>query len=380
MRFQELDGVRGLASIVVLIHHALLVMPWAALPYFSTGESSTGMQRWVTYSPLHIFWVGPEAVILFFVLSGVVVSSPFLRADRRPTWREYYPSRLVRLYLPVAGSVVLAVLWYLAVSRETDGSDSAWIQSHDLPLDPAIVARTLFLLNGTDMFNSPLWSLQWEVWFSLLLPLYVLLARVRRLRVLNPVGALLVLLALDAIGIYRPLFYLVSFAVGVALSVYVEDLRDRRLPDWAGWLLLAFVVLAMTWRWTTLGLGIVALSRWWATAAVVGSVTLLVLAMCWEPGRRFFGSRALLWCGTLSFSLYLVHEPLIVSLALLAPSDLLWIVPIVGAAASVPLAMWFFRWIEAPSHRLSRRVRVAVRAVSDREREGVAPVSGPDGD
>ena len=381
MRIPELDGVRGLAAMVVLAHHALLVLPWAALAYYRTGAPGAGARHWATYSPLHLFWVGPEAVILFFVLSGVVVSLPFLAGARRPTWREYYPSRLVRLYLPVAGSVAIAVLWYLLVPRDADEGDSAWIQTHDAPLTPAIAARTLVLLDGTDVFNSPLWSLQWEMWFSLLLPLYVLCARVERLRWLNPVGALVVLLLLDASGQHRPLVYRVSFAVGGCLAVLIDDLRGRDLPVWVGWAVLGLVVLAMTWRWTALGLGLEALSRWWPTAAVVGSTLLLVLAITWGPARRFFGGPALLWCGAVSFSLYLVHEPIIVSLAHLAPAGLLWLVPMVGIGVSIPFAMAFLRWVEAPSHRLAKRWRrrVADGAGVRAPTTAPAPLTGPGG-
>lgn len=49
-----------------------------------------------------------EAVLIFFVLSGFVLALPAtLKAVR---WRVYYVKRLVRLYVPVWGSLVVAVV------------------------------------------------------------------------------------------------------------------------------------------------------------------------------------------------------------------------------------------------------------------------------
>jgi peptidoglycan/LPS O-acetylase OafA/YrhL len=54
----------------------------------------------LSYTPLHLVWAGPEAVLVFFVLSGLVLSAATQgRSDFR--WSAYYPSRLMRLYLPV---------------------------------------------------------------------------------------------------------------------------------------------------------------------------------------------------------------------------------------------------------------------------------------
>ncbi|HUB75554.1 MAG TPA: acyltransferase family protein, partial [Solirubrobacteraceae bacterium] len=111
-RLPALEGLRGLAALVVLVHHSLL----ATVPRFA-GAYGIGpyplrgtLEWWLTYSPLHVIWGGGEAVIVFFVLSGFVLSLPSARSGRALRAVSYYPSRFVRLYLPVWGALIFAAL------------------------------------------------------------------------------------------------------------------------------------------------------------------------------------------------------------------------------------------------------------------------------
>lgn len=98
-RAHSLDGLRGVASLVVVLHHAMLAIPLFASAVFDDQAPAASL-GWLVYSPLHALWAGSEAVYVFFVLSGLVLMLPILG---RPNfdWRAYYPSRLIRLYLPV---------------------------------------------------------------------------------------------------------------------------------------------------------------------------------------------------------------------------------------------------------------------------------------
>lgn len=83
------------------------------------------------HTPLNLLWAGQQAVILFFVLSGFVLVELARRMASRGRWvRSYYVQRLVRLYLPVWGAVLLAVLLALAVPRHTAGL-SPWLTIHE---------------------------------------------------------------------------------------------------------------------------------------------------------------------------------------------------------------------------------------------------------
>lgn len=71
--------------------------------------------------------------------------------------------------------------------------------------------------------------------------------------------------------------------------------------------------------------------------------------------RGLLRSRTVQYLGLMSFSLYLVHEPVVVSLRLLTQPMSPWWVLILAPVVSAPLTWMFQRYIEAPSHRLARR-------------------------
>lgn len=127
------------------------------------------------YSPLRIITAGPEAVWLFFALSGFVL----VRSASRPgyRWDAYYPSRIIRLYLPVIGAVLVTALvfWLIPHVSSPDFHRMVIGLPTTYTVESALADATL--LTGTSTANVPLWSLQWEVLFSLLLPVAVLLAR-----------------------------------------------------------------------------------------------------------------------------------------------------------------------------------------------------------
>ena len=117
-RLPSLDGLRGLAAAVVVLHHSLLLIPSFADPYFSRSMAmDMGDALWyLTYTPLHLVWAGSEAVLVFFVLSGLVVALPAMYKPHF-NWRAYYPSRLLRLYLPMWAAIVFTLITIVIVPR-----------------------------------------------------------------------------------------------------------------------------------------------------------------------------------------------------------------------------------------------------------------------
>jgi peptidoglycan/LPS O-acetylase OafA/YrhL len=355
-RLAPLDGIRGLAALVVLVHHCLLVVPVLAAP---DGAQGHGDFTWFVNSPLHLVWAGGEAVVVFFVLSGIVLTLPVLRA--RPfDWLAYYPARLLRLYLPVIASVLLAAAVTIAIQPSASESTSSWFRHHDTPVTPSRMLHTSVLVFGTEWLNSPLWSLRWEVLFSLLLPVYVIVY----VRILpRPLGvALAVALVFVGSGIGKDnVFYLSVFALGVLLARDFGPLRDRLTARISGrgggWWVVgigAFTVVTLTWRWTFLGLGMTGISLWWRAMAALGAVTLILLAATWPSFGRFLARPACQWAGRLSFSLYLTHEPIVVAVGRLVPGDLTGLVPVIAIPIALVVAYVFYRAVERPGHRLAR--------------------------
>ena len=379
-RLRSLDGLRGVAAMVVVGYHMLLVVPSLSLAFGSADAVAGSIDWWLYRTPLRLFFAGHEAVLVFFVLSGFVLTLP-LRPQLKQTgsWLSYYGRRLVRLYLPVWGSIVFALILALLVARNVNAT-STWIAAHKPPT-PLAVARDLLLLMGTSNLNSPLWSLRWEIWFSLLLPLMLFAIVILRMQHWWKTGA--VLLALLSTVVQFPLAadilpgafltvglgqYLPIFGIGMLLAFnldsldrYVAVLRRFRFPRtlWSVIVVVALLFIASPSFVSRPGVPYGVASAIAYFASVLGVIVVIFAAIEAKPLVRFLETRVVQWLGKRSFSIYLVHEPIVVALALLTRADgwLPWIFIAIGLIPVILIvAELFFRCVERPAHRLSRYV------------------------
>lgn len=381
-RIESLDGLRGVAALVVVLCHSLLIVPAFSASIVDGAEPSFGTAEWVLLrTPLRVLTMGAEAVMVFFVLSGFVLTLGFIGRTMTPRFvGSYLARRIVRLYVPVWGSLILALILALSIARDT-GAASSWLASHQDPSAGAF-ALDMVLLFGTSNLNSPLWSLTWEVWFSLLLPLIWIVFRAIRIERwwLIAVPLLVVMSCLAEFREVRELLplahitsgllrYLPVFCLGMILALKVSTLR--------GWYLSAGSA-GRTASWSVVGLLLIvpALFEPFAPSAplvrgqfwilsLLGSVGLVVLAIVSRRAGGFLASPGVMFFGRRSFSLYLVHEPIIVASALLlgAAGWFPWVLALpVVYAVIVLVTVAFYRWVEKPSIGLSRAAGRAFRS------------------
>ncbi|WEO78018.1 acyltransferase [Cryobacterium sp. SO2] len=401
-RLVALDALRGVAAVIVLVHHVSMTAPSISAAYSSSAHVavfSTGW--WATLSPLKIFFAGPEFVLVFFVLSGFVLVLtplrrwPWLRGPARgaaadapagasaaaPTtdapapphgydWLAYYPRRIIRLAIPVIVSVALAALWILLVPRTGDGG--AWMAkqgSPDLGIGNLLREASIVGFTGRPDINPPLWSLAWELWFSLLLPVGVIFAVATRRW---PLAWVAVLLGASTAGYLlgsEPLMYLPAFGLGALLAANHEGLaaRSARLARRPGgtlvWTLIAVLgpllliahwllrpVLTEPWSELTLAL------------RVPGAALIVATVALWPPVQRMLSGRLLAWLGAISFSLYLVHFPIVVTFGQLAGPEHWWWGALISVPLSLGLAQLMYRWVELPAQTLATRAGTAFSA------------------
>jgi peptidoglycan/LPS O-acetylase OafA/YrhL len=364
-RVRTLDGLRGVAALVVLFDHVCQTVPRLAAPYLHPYPVRVGDRAWwFTYTPLHLFWDGSQAVFVFFVLSGFVLSLPFVRAERLG-WRGYFPQRLLRLYLPVWAALLVAATELQLVHHQQTPGASWWTRAHVVRPSAHLVIHDAMLLRGTSWINDPLWSLKWEVLFSLTLPLYVLVINLGRRRVAVTATGLLLSVAAGAYWRINVLMFLPMFGLGVLMAAERERLnrlgellrsRARR-----GVLTVACLLLLNAY-WTVYAPGIrfAHLQKVVAVAqalTVAGAGMAIFLLLSWPAAGRLGEAWVAQWLGRRSFSLYLVHAPLVVCVALLLGGHAgLLPMMVICVPLSLAAAEAFYRLVEAPAHRLSRHV------------------------
>ena len=367
----SLDGLRGVAALIVMLHHLYLV----AVPALKAGGGSATWSAywWVSETPLKILTAGSEAVLVFFVLSGLVVALPALR-KKGFSWAGFLSGRMLRIYLPVWASLTIAtaLIWLLPRDRSavTDGS---WVGNTN-----ATTTTVGSLLNQASLtipsygINNVLWSLRWEMAFSVLLPVFVVVALLVRRHWLLSLGVAFALSLAGALTGVDALQFLPVFFIGTLMAVRLDAIREwirrRTLRPRArlwGITLVVGSLLLLIGHWMLRPLvpagslpgGVL------TQLAALGAAGLVLAAIAVPFLRRALDSRPCQWLGRVSFSLYLIHVPIIATLAFLLGDDKWWLVALV----TIPLALlgaWGFHMvIERPSHRLAQRTSAAVATV-----------------
>jgi peptidoglycan/LPS O-acetylase OafA/YrhL len=374
-RVTQLDGLRGIAALVVIACHLLSTLPGIGNVVFDNRSAPLDAAgHWAVFSPLHVLWNGTPAVHVFFVLSGFVLILPFTRAGAATRWTTYYAKRLLRLYLPAWAALAVAVALIVTIPRTVSPLQSSWANMY--VTDPSVgqVAKDSLLLLGASTINTPLWTLRWEVLFSLLLPVYVFVAlRWRRFWHLK-LGIVVALAAVGAVQHIDWLIYLPIFAIGAILGAERERIREltRSWPR--------FVWLPIT----AAGL-VLANAEWFSPAkpvdgvealVTVGATLLVLVFLLCGSAKKLGDTAAAQWLGRISFSLYLVHLPIILAGVTLLRSVSLPLALAVSAVASFAAAELFYRFVEQPAQRLSV---AAGRAVEKRfgGRSRVETPAGP---
>jgi peptidoglycan/LPS O-acetylase OafA/YrhL len=318
----------------------------------------TTAQWWAVFSPLHVLWNGTPAVHVFFVLSGFVLVLPFTKPGAPKSWAQYYAKRFFRLYLPAWASLAVAVALILMIPRTASPLQSPWADMY--VIDPSLgqVFKDSLLMLNASTINTPLWSLKWEVLFSLLLPAYVFIAlRWRRFWHVK-IGLALLLAAVGALQDVEWLSYLPIFAIGAVLGAERERISalTRSWPRAVWFFVAAAGIFLANAEWVSPGQPVPGVEA----VVTVGAVLIVLLFVSCGPAKRLGDTAVAQWLGRVSFSLYLVHLPIILAAVTLLRSVSLPLALAISVAASLVVAELFFRYVEQPAHRLSTAVGRAV--------------------
>jgi peptidoglycan/LPS O-acetylase OafA/YrhL len=361
-----LDGVRGIAILLVLVHH------------FTIFDSVTSVGRGLRFLAL----LGWSGVDLFFVLSGFLITGILI--DARGGER-YFSSFYMRRVLRIFPLYYLIVFFSFVVLGQSVFWHNLLVGPVDLPQWPywsylvnfAIAERGRFLHGVLDVA----WSLAIEEQFYLVWPAVVWLLPPRLL------GAVC---AGIAIGV--PVLRWVALAGGTEpVDVYVLPhlradalavggllawlSRRQGFPSLAPIGFAAFFVAGLG----AIGVAVAAGSPWWYeplmqrfgySLFVVAGAGLVVIALTareagiWQRALEMPWLRA---CGKYSYAMYLMHLPVsrVVQEFVLGPKEVPTLWGAVWPAQMLFYAMaggctfglgWLsWRWFEAPILRLKSK-------------------------
>ena len=318
-----LESIRGLAALVVVIHHLEFTFMPVLKADYATLSAHPFWIRALGLSPLSVFSNGGFAVRLFFVLSGFVLSLSFFRTLDREVVASAAVRRYFRLMIPSA--IVVLIAWALLQVHAYGNVEAAqmmaqpagawlykWFQ-FDMSFLTALkqgVWDNFAHYSEAQTLNSNLWTMPVELAGSFVV---------------------FVILAVFGASTRRALVY-----AGLAVTFHL--MHNRNFSDFLCGLIVCDVYVALgragkrpnvpwTFAWIALGLGLMlgglspdwlagligtrgAMPTYWGTA---GAALIISSALFCEPMRRFLEHRFLAFLGRISFPLYLIHFSVICS-------------------------------------------------------------------
>jgi peptidoglycan/LPS O-acetylase OafA/YrhL len=303
-RVAELDGLRGIAILLVLVFH------------FTPASGPL-------YALAHVFQAGWIGVDLFFVLSGYLITGILLdSAGRSHYYRNFFARRSLRIFpLYYACLLLYAFLTFYPSSirwREFLGAgDGVWYLFY-------IGNVRGFLQNAWPgaAIMTPLWSLQVEEQFYWSFPFVVAAVKRRTLAAIlaaSVVAALLIRTVLvfampaNTIGPYVLMpCRMDALAMGGLVAIAAREKPEWLKSRWIGRLtlvcagvFLAVCLLVSETPWSramrTFGYSALDLAFTGVLILLTGARAPALLKIC--------RLRVLTWLGTISYGLYLLHIP-----------------------------------------------------------------------
>jgi peptidoglycan/LPS O-acetylase OafA/YrhL len=337
-RFPELDSLRGLAAIAVVLHHFKLM--------FYRAELAKGTLSFVTYP----FTAGHEAVTLFFLLSGFVLALPYLRHKEQP-YPVFMARRVLRIYGPYIAALFLSVVG-CAIWHHASKTDPTW----SMPVSTLSVAQSIGFIGNYNFFryNTAFWSLVYEMRISIIFPLLVLFALRFRARWVLLIALICTfdfsatpLVTMECAGMFIGGILLAKHigSIGAAYSRLAKVTRVAlAVLAFAVFNEAHFLIATPLWR-----LGYLPIT--------LGAAGLIVVALYSRTISAGLCNATPLWLGKISYSMYLVHGTVLYALAAMLGSRINHLMLFaIYLPAAILLSWGFYFLVEAPFTRMSRKV------------------------
>ena len=369
-RFPELDGLRGIAALVVGLFHGFclpLLIPTTILgiPVVAAFEGVIS---------------GAVAVDLFFIMSGFFLCG-MLDSITLRNLPLFYIRRYVRLIPPAAASLLFLYIFARLTLRSAPATPNAGNDYLLFYADNHIIAFKTLLLNFLFVrhtLNPPLWTIRQELAISSLFPLVFFLKNARSAAWYNisllPVFLLIALLLDRHQKLGLDVFhYLYMFYAGAIIRDYGHLVR--RLPG--GWQYILCIV-AVTGLVTT-GELVPTYDMHPITFDIPVTLFGIILITLLSHGtipivRGFMNSRGVQFLGRISYSLYLINWLCVMICAqAITRSGMIGYYGILPAALlltaistlmSLIGAYWLYISVEQPAVRLSRYLGMITRTPS----------------
>lgn len=311
-RIDWIDGVKGLACVLIFVHHFLLLF-YPATYFGDTAPSYlNGIDVALASSPFAFLINGNFLVMLFCCISGIVISNQVMTMQSKEKLADVVVKRYLRLLLPMIPIALLIFLFLkfglFANQRVAEVNGSAWASwYYKNPLKITEFLKSLFSTTwfyGDDRISTSYWMLSdlfTGTFLSILLSVItwkykdrawivyvfviVLLFNNSDFHLAFCLGTLLAWLYTNKQGMFNWIAGIICLIIGLFLGAYPSGVIPNNIYS---------------------ALSIVGYADWHAVGAILTLYGLFSL----KPLQKFFALKPFTFLGKISYSVYLIHIPL----------------------------------------------------------------------
>jgi peptidoglycan/LPS O-acetylase OafA/YrhL len=375
-KISYLEGIRGLAALLVFFHHFGLAFYSAYFSHNPEASHLGGLEISYGQSVWSVFSNGNFCVYVFFVLSGYVLSRKYFQTNAFSVLISGAQRRYIRLFIPIAATIILSFILmqaglYYNVPASTVTHSEWWLGSMWTFPDAftkmisTLVYGTMFM--GDSSFDTTLSSMSIEFYGSLFVFGFLCLTHHTRNR---HIMLLLVLLYCACTGH----IYTATFALGISLN-YTEQKHLSINKSTAGIIAAVMALCGLVLgSFPTNGLIqgsvyehvpewiLIYTSSWFHSVGAYLLVSAFVLSAVLQ---RLISLRVFIFLGYISFSLYLIHPLIIGSFSSylflklsesMAYNNAVLVVFLLSLAICIPLSWVMTKYIDVPGTNFSKYV------------------------
>lgn len=313
---QAVEGLRGLASLIVIFHHLVLTFYPALHNYDNSLAAATPMELAIHHSPFGFFFSGTGAVFVFFVLSGyilthVIVSKPsVIHAVGTMCLKRY-----LRLMIPVTIICIIAFLCFHWLDTRMDRlprSMASYGGDDNYSLAAAIYSGMIdtFFISGRSPYNPVLWTMKIELYGSFLVFLLCVL-RIKGLANFAGIAFILLFAHLIDTRYYHRVFGLglIAFVIGYWICCYGKVVGNKAaiIMCVAGLYLTGAHNTSLSYQWLANVFG----ADTYLLANLAAGILFVYIAVLNPLFGKWLSTRSMAGLGDISFSAYLLHMPVL---------------------------------------------------------------------
>lgn len=376
-----LEGLRGVASLSVVFAHFILAF-YPALYSADPAQIHTKnrIELLIANSPFNFLYNGSFAVCVFYVLSAYVLSCKYFRTSDNTLIVRAAFRRYLRLVIPILFSVLCAwglLKLGLSANIKTAGfTSSQWWLASMWQFAPNLITalkeglwNCFFAFDFSQSYNGVLWTLQYELAGSFLIFGFLAVFGKTSKRYVAYIAGIL---------IFAKGYYL-AFILGLILSdifnspnlrPFANRIRKGRFITFLSIIIVGFLGSYFDNRELFKIIDFGVLKGWgfdlFKLYHIIGAFVLVFAILNSRLLQRIFEHKIMMFLGRISFSLYLMHLMVILTLScqcflyfrhfITSYSSIVFITAIISMPIIIGVSYLTAKYIDEPGIRVSRRV------------------------